>query len=172
MKKIPHIKLHEGLAAIISAWKVQRHKIFTFVKTGYSFEEWLNWEAYAACKRHKLKTEPKPSYRTAEVTKSNEQADLCFALGDGEFAFVEVGLVHDGTMTKWLAKLQHDRFKLSQIKSKKYHGVQLIVLACRDQEIFSWWQKKISILYSKPSVFPPDSFGNKKFHGHIYAWVI
>lgn len=67
--------------------------IALYARSGYSFEEWLNWEAFAACSRLPgWKVLPKPSYRSLGITNSNQAGDVLVQAGDGR-VIVEVGLI-------------------------------------------------------------------------------
>src|SRR5437773_1858974 len=82
-------------------------EITWFVETGYSFEEWLNFEAYAACRAAaRWNVNPRPAYASLAVEHCREFADLLVA-DAASSVVVEVGLVHDSTSTKWIEKLDY-----------------------------------------------------------------
>lgn len=88
--------------------------LVAFTRSQYSFEEWLNWELFAASSRRYGSTVfPKPNYRQIGVDTC-DAGDLLIEHG-GSRLFVEVGIVHDGTRDRWLDKLEHDRLKLLRI---------------------------------------------------------
>jgi hypothetical protein len=91
-------------------------QIETIAATGYSFEEWVNWEAYLACKGvADWVVLPRPGYRGHGIATS-DLGDL-YVRSDSRELFVEVAVVHDQTGAKWLEKIDWDREKLSRLGS-------------------------------------------------------
>jgi hypothetical protein len=68
----------------------QSDAVRLFAATGYSFEEWCNWEAFAACKLEGWTVTPKPRYSKFGGT-SRGLGDLSVSVDD-ETVFVEIGL--------------------------------------------------------------------------------
>lgn len=100
--------------AIAQRYAARSADIAQFVATKYSFEEWLNWEAFAACATNAAwRLSPKPSYCNLGVADCKDYGDLLVGMG-GSKVLVEIGLVHDGTGDKWRAKLDWDVQKLAR----------------------------------------------------------
>jgi hypothetical protein len=115
--------------------------IARFVSTRYSFEEWLTWEAFAACSAiEDWEVGPKPSYRTHGVQECRDYGDLLVVEGR-ESVLVELGLVHDGTSDKWRTKLEWDVQKLA----RPLAGVRplhiIVVASVGDIAATEAWQK-------------------------------
>ena len=89
-------------------------EIERYTRTRYSFEEWLNWEAFAACSANPgWQAQPKPSYCKLGVQDCKDYGDLLIVAGESK-VLVEIGLVHDGTGDKWRGKLDWDVQKLAR----------------------------------------------------------
>ncbi len=116
--------------------------------TGYSFEEWVNWNAFLVChRRWGGNTAPKPGYRYFELADTAEMADLWVQTPHGEKVIVEVGLVHDHTSDKWIEKLAYDRKKLEAARADSLQRLQLVVLvsakeAVVDDEKWEAWLRR------------------------------
>lgn len=115
---------------------IQRHfsskaaELQSFVETGYSFEEWFNWELFYALKASESDIQPKPSYRhRAQLEDSCKTGDVSFTK-DGLFYIVEVALVHDYTSEgKWRDKVHDDRGHLLTLKQQEnVVPIQLLLL--------------------------------------------
>ena len=161
--------LWAAIRSIAKQWQSRQEDIRSFAETKYSFEEWLNWEAFCACKSQHLKVTPKPTY-----PRSQKQADLRIELDGKKFIWIEIALVHDGTIKrKWLEKLKHDQQKLRRIKPQQDHLIQLIVVACRNEANLTWWQEKgFPRLKQQIEVLPPLRIWPTKPQGSILAWKI
>jgi hypothetical protein len=138
--------------------KSEAPNISRFVHTGYSFEEWLNWEAFAACSQVKgWKVDPKPAYCSFGVEGCKDIADLLITAGDSKLV-VEIGLAHDHTQNKWLLKLDRDAEKLR----RELGGVQtlhLIILTSKDDiEGNKVWEKWLLGLHC----WKTDNIGERK----------
>jgi hypothetical protein len=120
--------------------------ISRFAATGYSFGEWLNWEAFAACSANpRWKVQPKPSYCSLGLAECKDFGDLLVADADNK-VLVEIGLVHDGTGDKWRPKLDRDVQKLARPLAG-IAPLQMIVLVSKSsiEESKSWqrWLAKV-----------------------------
>jgi hypothetical protein len=99
---------------IVSRFASRSGDVARFTATRYSFEVWLNWEAYAACV-----TSPgwqvfaKPRYCDLGADGCRDFGDLLVVDRDAKL-LVEIGLVHDGTGNKWRDKLEWDIQKLAR----------------------------------------------------------
>lgn len=113
---------------------VQAHaeKILRLAKSGYSFEEWLNWEFYLACaERNRWSVKPKPSYKDLGGPK-RLAADLRLDQSNSTL-LVEVGHVHDTTGNKWIKKLDGDTKKLHKKNRGQAIGMQVILVASKGE---------------------------------------
>ena len=120
--------------------------IARFAATGYSFEEWLNWEAFAACSANpRWRAQPKPSYCSLGLAGCKDFGNLLVADADKK-VLVEIGLVHDGTGDKWQPKLDRDVQKLARPLAG-IAPLQIIVLVSKSgiEESKSWqrWLAKV-----------------------------
>jgi hypothetical protein len=115
----------------IAAHLVSRaDEIALFAQTRYSFEEWLNWEAFAACRaRVGWTVAPKPCYSAHTDPGCKDYGDLLVTdKASNARVWIEIGLVHDGTGDKWIAKLDRDMEKLRQQFASSITPLQIIVL--------------------------------------------
>src|SRR5688572_5427945 len=69
--------------------------------TGYSFEEWFNWEVIFACGNVKrVSVMPRPSYQHCGISDCKLLGDIFVEEGP-EKLILEIGTVHDWTGNKW-----------------------------------------------------------------------
>ena len=122
------------------------------VEDGYSFEEWLNGEAYLACKLRQegdpfCEVTAKPTYASEGVV--TEAGDPDRNLGDLRvggpddgadhcWLFAEFALLHDGTGAKWLKKIEADAEKLKRLGWKKSAALLIVVAASRAEVLTEW----------------------------------
>jgi hypothetical protein len=115
------------------------------VETTSSFEEWLNWEAFLACKLREAsypfcEVTAKPTYSSENV--ADETGDTDRNLGDLRvggpdngadhcWVFAEFALLHDGTSGKWLRKIETDADKLKRLGWKKSASLLIVVAASK-----------------------------------------
>jgi len=114
------------------------------VETTSSFEEWLHWEAFLACK-HCQSSYPfcevaaKPTYSSEGVVDESDDPEC--GLGDLRvggpddganhcWVFAEFALLHDGNRTgdTWLRKIEADAAKLKRLGWKKSASLLVIVV--------------------------------------------
>ncbi|SDL68177.1 hypothetical protein SAMN05661010_02261 [Modicisalibacter muralis] len=120
-----------------------------FGKTGYSFEEWFNWELYYALGASDSNLAPKPTYKAHGLDASKKTGDVFFSLGDENF-IIEVALVHDYTQDKWLEKIRLDRDHLMTLKQVDgITPIQLIAMVSgyndiMAQESWSTWLESLT----------------------------
>lgn len=139
-------------------------QISFFAKSGYSFEEWCNWEAFfACCEIPNWVVSPRPRYRDLGLNNCKDLGDLLVKTEQGTQVLVEVGLVHDQTTNKWLAKLDGDLAKLNRIAGREIQLLQIIILASAKESILtssvwtSWlrrlqcWNRQTELLLVIPS---------------------
>lgn len=122
----------------------------SFVRTGYSFEEWFNWELFYALQVSESNLQPKPAYRhIAGLETSTKTGDVYFTKS-GHGYIVEVALVHDYTSDKkWRDKVHWDRDQLLTLKGLgKITPIQLLVLVSNhdDMEASSDWMNWLESL--------------------------
>ncbi|MHB0775414.1 hypothetical protein [Halomonas sp. WWR20] len=123
----------------------------SFVRTGYSFEEWFNWELFHALQVSESGLQPKPSYRhLANLDSSRKTGDVFFTKEDHGY-IVEVALVHDYTSdNKWRAKVHQDRDHLLTLKEvERVTPIQLLLLVSNhnDMEASSDWMNWLESLH-------------------------
>ncbi|MFJ4348731.1 hypothetical protein [Pseudomonas sp. NPDC089401] len=108
--------------------------ITRFASTGYSFEEWFNWELFSAFTARAFGCLPKPGYKAHFAEHAAAQlGDLVIRAKDETPWLVETSLVHKFTQSKWKAKITEDRAKLQGAVGEGVRKVQLMVL-CSDVE--------------------------------------
>lgn len=125
-------------------------EITRFAHTGYSFEEWFNWELFSAFSGHGYTCFPKPAYRKFFAGHTTRfLGDLLIEGVDGWQCFVEVAVVHGYTQNKWRAKMVRDRAKLLELEPN-IAGMQkvLLVVFCSSVERklereWDYWFKEI-----------------------------
>jgi hypothetical protein len=124
------------------------------VETTSSFEEWLNWEAFLACK-HRQATYPfcevaaKPTYASEGVADDDGDPDR--KLGDLRvggpddganhcWVFAEFALLHDGNRTgdKWRRKIEADAARLKRLGWKKSASLLVVVAASWGDVLTEW----------------------------------
>jgi hypothetical protein len=114
-------------------------------ETTSSFEEWLNWEAFLACKlREKgypfCEVAAKPTYGSEGVATDDGDPDRnsgdlrVGGPNDGAehcWVFAEFALLHDGNRAggEWLRKIEGDSEKLKRLGSKKSASLLVVVVA-------------------------------------------
>lgn len=110
-----------------------------------SFEEWLTWEAFLACKLRQAsypfcEVAVKPSYASEGVTDGGEADRGDLRIGgpnDGAdhcWVFAEFVLVHDGNRAggEWLRKVETNADKLKRLGWKKSAALLVVVEASRN----------------------------------------
>jgi hypothetical protein len=118
--------------------------IESLVRQGYSFEEWLNWEAFLACDAVKpWNTAGRPRYLHFGVENCQDYADLSVGVSDSR-VIAEVGHILDGTSSKWIAKLEHDKLKLARVNAgPTIATLHVIVLASSNPDKPVAWLPKL-----------------------------
>ncbi|MDD4890441.1 MAG: hypothetical protein PHU85_10970 [Phycisphaerae bacterium] len=116
--------------------------------TGYSFEEWCNWEMFLACRAAGLSASPRPSYRRLGVADSGRYADLLtHDPSQSERVLVELGIAHDWTTDKWLSKLDGDTAKLQQVNVEGITKLQIILVVTAkhhlSDDLWQGWLRKL-----------------------------
>lgn len=155
-----------AIKVIADAWQAQSAKILAYASTGYSFEEWLNWEAYYACKAS-YSPDAKPNYSAYGVAGSLQKADLFLKPNGQRKILIEIGLVHDETShSKWQEKLTNDQAKLRKVPARDYSRIQVVLNACLDTKEIAHW---CSTLSHPDRKFWPDE---KRRLERVLVWKI
>jgi hypothetical protein len=124
------------------------------VEAGSSFEGWLNWEAFLACKLRQenypfCEVAARPAYASEGVADDGGDSDHNWGdlrVGgpkDGAdhcWVFAEFVLIHDGNRTggKWLRKIEADADKLKRLGWKKSASLLVVVGASRSDVMTEW----------------------------------
>lgn len=122
---------------ILQHWFTPKsNTLHAFSASGASYEEWLNWELFAAFSQHGYHCEGRPSYKNLGYTrmdaiKGDLKGDLLATHPDTQEKYlIEVALVGTGTQNKWLEKMQRDHEKLQKLQlhdaSQQLHRIQLV----------------------------------------------
>jgi len=120
--------------------------LWLMLENDESFEDWLTWEAFLACKLRQAsypycEVAAKPTYASEGVANEgdpdrdrgdlrvggpNEGADHCWV-------FVEFALLHDGNRSggEWLRKIEADAGKLKRLGWKKSASLLVVAAASR-----------------------------------------
>jgi|GEM_PF-6958573 len=77
ISKRPESLAARAFAAIAERCSVRSKDIARFTASQYSFEEWVNWEAFGACAEvREWEVHPKPRYCNLGVTDCKDLGDL------------------------------------------------------------------------------------------------
>ena len=99
------------------------------VEAGYSFDEWLVWEAFLACAGVPgWQVSPRPAYASLGVHGDADFGDLLVRRGE-ESVVVELGLVHDYSGDLFARRLEADAHKLSGPFAPGVTPLQLVLCA-------------------------------------------
>jgi hypothetical protein len=141
------------------------------VETALSFEEWVNWEAFLACKGLQegypfCEVAAKPTYASEGVADDGGpdrgQGDLRVGGPDDGaghcWVFAEFVLLHDGNRTegKWLRKVEADAAKLKRLGWKR-SAVLLVVAAASRGDVQTEWADFLAgcAVWSQPALTDP-----------------
>ncbi|AMV27245.1 hypothetical protein VT84_22780 [Gemmata sp. SH-PL17] len=142
------------------------------VETTSSFEEWLNWEAFLACKLREAtypfcEVTAKPTYSSENVADDGGTPEL----GSGDlrvggpndganhcWLFAEIALLHDGNRVgrTWQQKLEADADKLKRL-GWKLSASLLIVVAASAGDVLTEWADYLagSAVWNQPALTDP-----------------
>ena len=142
------------------------------VETTSSFEEWINWEAFLACKLREA-TYPfcdvtaKPTYSSEGIAGDGGDRDrglgdlLVGGPNDGAdhcWVFAEFALLHDGNRTggEWLQKIEADAGKLKRLGWKRSASL-LVVVAASTSDVRTEWAEFLagSEVWNRPALTDP-----------------
>ena len=115
----------EVLSVIAKRMECRKAHLGQIAKTGYSFEEWFNWEAFLSCIDSELNASPKPLYSKYNLALNQKAGDLLVE-NESRTILIEIGIVHDWTGDKWIEKLEGDREKLLNAKKNASDTTDLI----------------------------------------------
>ncbi|KAB7714913.1 hypothetical protein GBN32_01875 [Plesiomonas shigelloides] len=148
-------------------------KVFTFQKTGYSFEEWFNWELYNKLINHGYDAQPKPPMQSDLKSFADILVNKPF---DDRDVYIEVKLVHDDTGDKWLGEIEKDHLALkSNTENTSAIGFQILLLTSSHKNLIqhpNWkpWLNRLTFW----SVQPDTLVHSNQENGNtvIVGWVI
>lgn len=116
---------------VIADGLIANPKLRHVVGTEKSFEQWLNMEAYLACKQAELSCDQEWRYKTynrADLRITSDEANVV----------VETKLVSDYTQGKYLGAIEADYFKLAELADLpggQTAGLQIIFMYSMHGEI-------------------------------------
>lgn len=130
------------------------------VESSGSFEQWINWEAYVACRNAGWTTVPNPRYVNPGLSGGPQFGDLLVERPDGWSIMLETKIVGDYTLPRYLGEIEADRDKLAGLKEAtdgRIRGLQLLFLSSMKGNILgrpSWtdWLEKLSFWKARPWV--------------------
>lgn len=126
--------LNELTEILDDHFRAKARDITRFAGTGYSFEEWFNWELFSMLTARSIECSPKPNYKTYFTGHATSRlGDIAFQANDGSTWLIETSLVHAYTLNKWRKKIFEDRKKLQEAIGQGIRKVQLMLL-CNDVE--------------------------------------
>lgn len=150
------------------------------VATGYSFEEWLNWESFLACRRRSWHVVPRPGYSGLGMVDSKELGDLLIRPAQSERGVVvETATMHDWTASKWIDKVDRDSHKLKRLSESGQTGLQIVVVTSKNaiagKDSWERFLSRISV-WSAPESFTSSCVigecGQALIRGWVYPGVV
>ncbi|MFO0803421.1 MAG: hypothetical protein U0791_09910 [Gemmataceae bacterium] len=147
-------------------------------ETGISFEAWLNWEAYLACKLQQsaypfCEVTAKPPYGGAngeEVKDKNgnpclKHGDLrvgaTYEKGDHRWVFAEFAVLHDGNQQgdKWRRRIEKDVSRLKRLGWVNSISM-LVLVAVSQSDVLKTWGESLERLdvWNRPALTEPFHF--------------
>jgi hypothetical protein len=157
----------QDLCQILSDHFAPKAKQVTrFAHTGYSFEEWVNWEIFTAFVDRGYQAFPKPAYkRSFNDNTSKFLGDLRVCGHDGAEVFLEVATAHPWTQSKWREKILNDRVKLEKWvpKAEKTLKIQIVISCSSEQKDLEnkwlYWYERIGFWADKGETLILDDGG-------------
>jgi hypothetical protein len=127
-----------------------------FLESGHSFESWLHWEAYAACRLHGWMAQLRPAYASAGLMGSRDDADLLARdPASARRVLVELAVICDWTTNRWIAPINLDTANLSRPLSPDVESLQLILAASPNSgiEVNRQWKGWLGMtsVWSRPT---------------------
>lgn len=112
----------------------------SMIETKTSFEEWLAWEAYLACKPRQAdypfcEVTAKPTYASEGITEERKPEDqpgdlrvgAAFEADDHRWLFAEISLLHEGNQNDWQRKLEEDTNKLLRLNWRRSTSLLIVI---------------------------------------------
>jgi len=142
------------------------------VETTSSFEEWLKWEAFLACKLRQAsypfcEVAAKPTYASEDVPADGGDSDRDLGdlrVGGPEdgadhcWVFAEFALLHDGNRAggEWLWKTEADVNKLKRLGWKRSASL-LVVVAASQGDVTTEWADDLAgcAAWNQPALTDP-----------------
>lgn len=141
------------------------------VETGSSFEEWVNWEAFLACKLREAsypfcEVAVRPTYSSEGVPDDGDpgqdRGDLRVGgPNDGAnhcWVFAEFVLLHDGNRTggEWRQRIEAEADRLKRLGWKKSASLLIVVVASRGDVLTDWADDLAgSAVWNRPALTDP-----------------
>jgi hypothetical protein len=114
----------------------------SMIETKTSFEEWLAWEAYLACKPRQAdypfcEVTAKPTYASEGIADDGHAEHLlgdlrvgaAFDADDHRWLFAEIALLRDDNHNDWQRKLEEDSNKLLRLNWRHSTSLLLVIVA-------------------------------------------
>jgi hypothetical protein len=148
------------------------------VAANKSFEQWINMEAYIACKLAGYECEPEARFDNTQST-----ADLVVRPEpDGSKVMVEVKIVGDYTYNKYLSAIANDYERLTKqagLPEGKTTGLQIIVMysakgSIVDRETWKEWidRDKGKTPWCHPTELKRQMYTEDNSCIEIWGWVV
>ncbi|MDA8232384.1 MAG: hypothetical protein M0006_13690 [Magnetospirillum sp.] len=144
----------------------------TIAESDGSFENWILWEAYAACTTRGHKCSVTPRYQD-----SNKRGDLLVRRVDGHDIMIEFKIIGDCTQDKYIHAINDDYRKLESLATgiEPCRGLLIVVMTSPIGNILkrpSWtdWLPRLEF-WVKPSLKYQFYFG-KQGQALIYGWPV
>ena len=144
------------------------------VEAGSSFEEWLTWEAFLACKLRQAsypfcEVAARPTYASEGVAgdgdSNQDRGDLRVGgPNDGAdhcWVFAEFVLLHDGNRTggEWVRKVEAEADKLLRLGWKKSASLLIVAAASRGDVMKEWGDDLAGCaVWNQPALTDPCIF--------------
>ncbi|MDY3558613.1 hypothetical protein R5W23_005752 [Gemmata sp. JC673] len=141
------------------------------IEAGESFEEWLAWEAFLACKLRQesypfCEVAAKPAYASEGVSASSDpESDLgdlrVGGPNDGAdhcWVFAEFVLLHHGNRTggEWPRKIEAGADKLKRLGWKKSASLLIVIAASRGGVMAEWADDQAGCaVWNRPALADP-----------------
>jgi hypothetical protein len=174
----PHALAVEVLRIVCDRLRARAPDLQLMAETTSSFEEWLNWEAFLACKARQAEAgfcevAAKPPYSgpggesatNDDGTPFNKFGDLrvgaSYAEGDHRWVFAEFALLHDGNRpgNKWQEKIEADAAKLRRLRWVNSISMLVVVVVSQKDVLIDWGDYLGRLpIWSRPALTAPASF--------------
>jgi hypothetical protein len=166
------------LRIICRRFEEKAQDIRLLAENATSFEAWLNWEAYLACKLQQsaypfCEVTAKPPYggtNGEEVKDDNgnpylKRGDLrvgaTYEKGDHRWVFAEFALLHDGNRQgdTWQRKIEKDVARLKRLGWVNSISLLVLVAVSRSDVLTTWGESlESSSVWNRPALTEPFAF--------------